>query len=551
MRYSQALLDEIRRRIVLSELVATRVTWDRRKTNERKGEYWACCPWHSEKSPSFHVLNDRGRYHCFGCGVSGDAFDFVVETGGVAFVEAVKDLAARAGVDLPVESEAEARRDRRRLELTEVVARAATFYQAQLRTPAGAAAHAYLHGRGITDAAIERFGLGYAPNERTALRGELANAGVGKADMIEAGLLADDEDTAVTYDRFRDRIMFPVANDRGQVVGFSGRAMSPDARAKYLNSPETPIFSKGDLLFNGKAAREAARAGHTPVLVEGNLDTVSSVMAGFEATVAPMGTAVTESQLRQLWRMHPEPVVCMDGDGAGVRAAGRLADLALPHLMPAKTLRFAALPVGDDPDSHIRTAGAASYRRALTAASPLVDVLWRRETHGKTFVTPEAVAGLRTDLEAVAAKVGDKDVRQAYREAFRARVAGMVAPPRVVRSNGFSLRSASPATQRLTHGAASGMSLREAVAVVTMIRAPIVVMSMAEELTSDRVPAAVRDMASAMTMMMSEEPDASPETWLGRLDGQVIARAEGLCATAGLSLGDDAAAILRDVVSGR
>ncbi|MGV8841280.1 MAG: DNA primase [Bauldia sp.] len=428
MRYPASLLDEIRTRLPLSTVVGRRVQWDRRKTQPAKGDFWACCPFHNEKSPSFHADDRKGIYHCFGCGKTGDHFSFLTELEGLAFPEAVERLAAEAGVALPAhDKEAEAR-DKRQAGLVEVMEMATAFFEAELAGKGGAIARAYLEKRKLPAATQRAFRLGFAGSSRSALKQHLGSKGVSNELMIEAGLLVTGDDIPVPFDRFRDRVMFPITDLRGRVVAFGGRALSPDAQAKYLNSPETPLFQKGALVYHGREAREAARTAGTVIAVEGYVDVIAMAKAGFVHTVAPLGTALTERQLHLLWRMAPEPILCFDGDLAGHRAALRAIDLALPHLKPGLSLRFAMLPEGRDPDDLINQAGAEAMRDVLAAAQPLVDMLWEREIDAAPHDTPERRAGLEQRIGAMTAAIADPSIRKHYEQELRGRLATLFAP---------------------------------------------------------------------------------------------------------------------------
>jgi DNA primase len=420
---SPAFLDDIRARIPISQVVGRKVTWDKRKTNPGRGDYWACCPFHGEKTPSFHAENRKGRYHCFGCGVSGDHFTFLVEQEGLSFPDAVAQLAAEAGLPLPERDPDSDRREAERASLHEVVEKAAKFFEAALHDPEGSKARAYLRERGLSPETQKQFRIGYAPASRNALKEHLAAAGISQEQMIEAGLLVAGEDIPVSYDRFRDRIIFPITDFRGRVIAFGGRALSPDAQAKYLNSPETPLFHKSHVLYNGQAARAASRSNGRVVAVEGYIDVIACVAAGFETTVAPLGTALTEDQLRMLWQMAAEPILCFDGDDAGLKAAFRAVHLALADLKPGKSVRFALLPGAQDPDDFLRQEGPEAFRKVLDAAKPLVDMLWLSAAHGLDLATPERRAGLEQSLRAAVATIRDGDVRRHYETAIRERVA--------------------------------------------------------------------------------------------------------------------------------
>jgi DNA primase len=394
MRFSPSFLDEIRDRVPISAIVGTRVAWDRRKTNAQRGDYWGCCPFHGEKTPSFHCEDRKGRYHCFGCGVSGDHFRFLTELDGLSFPEAVERVAEMAGVALPARDEQAERREKQRASLTDVMELATRFFQERLQAPEGAKARAYLRERGLSSATQQTFRLGYAPDGRNILKEFLASKGVAKEQIEACGLVVHGPDIPVSYDRFRDRIMFPIEDSRGRVIAFGGRAMAKDAPAKYLNSNDTELFHKGNVLYNFARARKAKGADGTVIAVEGYMDAIALAQAGFDNVVAPLGTALTENQLELLWRMTGEPVMCFDGDQAGLKAAWRAADLALPLVAPGRTLRFALLPEGQDPDDLVRAGGPDAFRAVLAQARPLAELLWLRETSGGVFDTPERRAEL-------------------------------------------------------------------------------------------------------------------------------------------------------------
>jgi DNA primase len=434
MRFSNSFLDEIRDRVSISQVVGRRVTWDRRKTNAAKGDYWACCPFHGEKSPSFHCEDRKGRYHCFGCGVSGDHFRFLTDLEGLNFPEAVQTVADMAGIAMPQPDPQAEKREKERTTLLDVMEMATLFFQEQLQSANGARARAYLRDRGLTGRTIETFRLGYAPESRNALKEHLAAKGVPK-DQIEAcGLVRHGEGIAVSYDYFRDRIMFPILSSREKVIAFGGRAMAADAMAKYMNSPDTELFHKGQVLYNFTRARRAAQvAGSrqepgTIIAVEGYMDVIGLYQAGVENTVAPLGTALTENQLDLLWRMTPQPILCFDGDGAGLRAASRAADLALPFLKPGKSIGFALLPDGKDPDDLVRNDGRGPFDKVLSEARPLVDMIWRREASSGSFDTPEKRAELEARLKQIVSVIADENVRRHYQQAIRDRLHGLFAP---------------------------------------------------------------------------------------------------------------------------
>ena len=414
MQFPPSFLDEIRDRVALSAVVGRAVQWDRRKSQPGRGDFWACCPFHTEKTPSFHADDRKGFYHCFGCKVSGDVFTFLVEKEGLSFPEAVERLAAEAGLPLPQPGPQEEARAAERASLYDVMEIAAQFFEAALQGPEGTAARAYLTGRGLDEEVIGTFRIGFAPDNKYALKSHLAEAGISPERMAEAGLLVTGEDIPVAFDRFRNRIIFPIRDGRGRVIAFGGRAMSPDVPAKYLNSPDTALFRKGDVLYNIDLARGPAHRHGTVVAVEGYMDVIALARAGFGNAVAPLGTALTENQLALLWRLAAEPILCFDGDEAGRKAAYRALDLALPLLTPGHSLRFAFMPAGADPDDLLRDEGPEALGKALTAAAPLVEVLWRRSLDLNDRSTPERRARFEADLRAAASLIADSKVRSHY-----------------------------------------------------------------------------------------------------------------------------------------
>ncbi|MDI4665612.1 DNA primase [Xanthobacter autotrophicus] len=423
MRFPPAFLDEIRARLPVSEVVGRRV-----KLKKQGREFAGLSPFNAEKTPSFFVNDQKGFYHCFSSGKHGDVFDFLMETEGVPFGEAVERLAAMAGLPLPQETPEAAARERRRHTLFEVMTLAARHFEETLQSRLGARARGYLADRELGPATQKRFGLGYAAGERFHLKEALGRQGVPVEDMVEAGLLIAGADIPVPYDRFRDRVMFPITDLKGRIVGFGGRALEKDVPAKYLNSPETPLFHKGSLLYNGAAARAAAQSGARVIAVEGYVDVIAMAEAGFGATVAPLGTALTEEQLHLLWRMSEEPLLLFDGDKAGRRAAHRALDLALPHLKAGRSLAFATLPEGQDPDDLIRRSGREAMDSVLAQARPLVAELWARESEAASLDTPERRAALEARLGEVVSAIADETVRKHYRQELLGRFNALVSP---------------------------------------------------------------------------------------------------------------------------
>jgi DNA primase len=425
MRFPPQFLDQIRARVNLSSVVGRHVQWDRRKSNPGKGDYWACCPFHTEKSPSFHADDRKGRYYCFGCKASGDVFTFLTEKAGLSFPEAVSQMASEAGLPMPVITEEEARREETRASLYDVMEMAAKLFQQELQSSHGARARGYLSDRELTPDIQKEFGIGYARDDRNWLRNELAAKGVTLDQMIDTGLVVPGEDDKLPFDRFRDRVMFPIRDGRGRVVAFGGRALRPDVPAKYLNSPETIIFQKGELLYNYDKARQPAHQKSEIIVVEGYVDVIAMHRAGLPETVAPMGTALTEIQLGILWRTAPEPILCFDGDAAGLKAAYRALDLGLQRLTPGHSLRFAFLPEGKDPDDLLRSDGPEALKVIVSDAEQLFDVLWRRALTENDRATPERKAAFERDLRQQVAGIADESVRRHYMDALRDRFDGL------------------------------------------------------------------------------------------------------------------------------
>ena len=418
MKFPQSFIEEIKARVPVSDVVRRRV-----KLQKAGREWRGLSPFTPEKTPSFYVNDQKQAWFDFSAGKNGSIFDFIIETEGVSFPEAVERLAHMAGLPLPhVTPEAEAR-EKVRAGLQEVTEWAAQFFESRLQAPEGEKARAYLAGRGIAPAIQREFRLGFAPNEKFALRDALAAKGATTDVMVEAGLLIAHEEVAVPYDRFRDRVMFPIQDRAGRAIAFGGRAMEKDVQAKYLNSPETPLFHKGAVLYNHHRARKAAHDKGTVVAVEGYVDVIALAMAGIGEAVAPLGTALTPDQCELLWKMAEEPVLCFDGDRAGRKAAYRAVDTALPLLSAAKTFRFALLPDGQDPDDLVRSGGASAMKSILADAKPLVEVLWMREVESGPLDTPERRSGLEHRLSDILRQIADQGLRRHYRDAFDQRLA--------------------------------------------------------------------------------------------------------------------------------
>lgn len=414
MSLPPGFLDELRDRSSLSQVVGRKLMWDARKSNQGKGDMWAPCPFHQEKSASFHVDDRKGYYYCFGCHAKGDAISFVRETENVSFMEAVEILAREAGMPMPERDPKAQQKSDRRTQLADVMEQAVQFFRLQLQTGAATEARDYLVRRGLDSAAIERWEIGFAPDAWQAMWDHLRGKGVAEDLILGAGLAKPSTKGGKPYDTFRGRIMFPIRDARGRCIAFGGRAMDPSDNAKYLNSPETELFDKGRSLYNHGPARTAAGKGQPLIVAEGYMDVIALAEGGFGAAVAPLGTAVTESQLQLLWRIAPEPIIALDGDTAGLRAAMRLIDLALPLLEAGQSLRFAIMPDGKDPDDLIRAEGAGAVQKLLDQAMPMVQLLWQRETENRVFDSPERKAALDKTLREKIKLIRDPSIRSHY-----------------------------------------------------------------------------------------------------------------------------------------
>jgi DNA primase len=448
MAFPPGFLDELRSRIPLGDLVGRRV-----RLTRRGREHSGLCPFHNEKTPSFYVVEDKGFFHCFGCGAHGDAIGFLMRADNLDFIEAIERLAGEAGLAVPQQTPQERERATRQKTLLDALAAAAEFYEAQLWSAAGARARDYLTRRGLDEETIRRFRLGWAPpgaqnNDRQALRRALSGE-YPEALLHEAGLLRVPDDGGTPYDYFRGRVIFPIGDRAGRVIAFGARTLG-DEQPKYLNSPDTPLFEKGRVLYGWAMARaHVARADDdtaTAIVVEGYMDVIALHRAEFGGAVAPLGTAVTEMQLRELWRLTPEPVLCFDGDAAGQRAALRALDRALPLLQPGRSLRFATLPPGEDPDSLLRGAGRAAFAEVLAAARPLSEMLWQAELNAGPSDTPERRAALEARLTGRAGLIADRAVQGEYRRFLRDRLfqLGRVARPGIKRTGQAARRAAAP-----------------------------------------------------------------------------------------------------------
>ena len=422
MSLPNGFLDELRSRICLSDVVGRKVQWDLRKSNQARGDMWAPCPFHQEKTASFHVDDNKGFYYCFGCQAKGDAIGFIKETENVNFIEAVEILASEVGLQMPeFDPKSKEKADRNKI-LLEIMEQSVNFFRLTLNSNQGKHALEYLKKRGLSSDAIERFEIGFASADQTTLTQKLIDKGYDLDAIIETGMSVKSDESNRLYDRFRGRIMFPIRDSRGRCIAFGGRSLDPTARAKYLNSPETPLFDKGSNLYNLVSARSAVGRGEPLIVAEGYMDVIALDSGNFNGAIAPLGTAITEKQLQLMWRISPEPIIALDGDKAGLRAAYRLIDLSLPLLRTGKALRFSIMPEGKDPDDLIRNEGASVLKNLIDEAVPMVDLIWKRETEGKSFDSPERRSGLDKSLSDAIALIKDKNLKNHYRDAlFQAR----------------------------------------------------------------------------------------------------------------------------------
>ena len=518
MAFPQNFLQEIKNRISVSDVVGRKV-----KLQRRGREFVGLSPFKPERTPSFTVNDDKQFYHCFSTGKHGSVFDFLMETEGLSFLEAVEALARQAGLEMPQADPQAAEKAQRQSSLIDVTQAAAGWFADQLNRPTAQAARAYLENRGVSDALAKDFGMGFAPSARRGLV-EFLQARNFTIDMIvEAGLAIKPDDGGADYDRFRDRIIFPIHDARGRVIAFGGRAMQADARAKYLNSPATPLFNKSAVLFNFARARQPAYDAKTVLVTEGYMDVIGLARAGITHAVAPLGTAVTEEQIRLLWRLAAEPVMCLDGDQAGLRAAYRAIDRTLPLLKAGYSLRFAMLPAGKDPDDLVREGGAEAMQNVIGRALSMIDLLWEREVEASPWDTPERAAALKQRLRAAVQQITDLDVRALYAQDIKARLDRLLGEKGVPyrASNGrvapshrqaWRRQSAKSETRRSNIAQGSGIPPREALIVLCVINHPDLVQKhrdlferlVFETSSLDKLRFAIIDYADAFVAPLAE-----------------------------------------------
>ena len=426
MSLPAGFLDELRARASIAQVAGRKVSWDQKKTNINKGDYWAPCPFHQEKTASFHVDDKKGFYYCFGCQAKGDALGFIKETENVSFMEAVEILAQECGMQIPAQDLKSKEFSKKQESLFDIIEEASKFYKTQLHSNNGNSAQDYLNKRNLTKDLQNHFEIGFAPNISNHLEKYLLAKNVPLQKMIDAGLVAKSDDGSQSYDRFRNRIMFPIKDFRGRTIAFGGRALDPKTPAKYINSPETILFDKGKTLYNYRLARNNLNKQNKLIVAEGYMDVIALNGGGFDTAVAPLGTAITEYQLRLLWRLTDEPIVALDGDKAGINAAMRAIDLALPILSIGKSLRFAMLPQGQDPDDIIQSQGAEKMKEIINNAVPMIDLLWQRELEVRTLDSPDRKAAFDASLKRITKRIVEPSIRDHYFAAFKSKRAQLL-----------------------------------------------------------------------------------------------------------------------------
>ena len=523
MAFPPRFLEDIKDRVGLADVIGRRV-----KLVRKGREHLGLCPFHNEKTPSFTVSDDKGFYHCFGCGASGDIISFVMETEKLSFPETVEQLAGAAGLQMPEQSPEDRALEAKRVGLAEAVDAASRWFADRLRGPDGAAGQKYLAGRGLDDNTIGRFRLGFAPDSRDALKNALTGQGFTEDILVEAGLLKRPDDGRAPYDFFRDRIIFPIADRRGRMIAFGGRLLGDAKAAKYINSPDTPLFHKGRTLYNLAQAAAAVRTGAELVVAEGYMDVIALYRAGIEGAVAPLGTALTEDQITALWRQADEPILCFDGDTAGGRAATRAAERALPILRPGKSLRFAMLPPGKDPDDLIAAEGAAAMRRVLDSGIPLSELIWQLELGLKSVDTPERRADLESRLRQRARQIADRSVQDHYWSAYRNRLWQEFSDNRRTGPQ----RGRGPVRPRESGGRALARTgaaprIRQQLIVATIIAHPILADEFSDQLSRVPFDPDLDKLLQALQKQLTAQPDLDVETLKRHLSQEGFATLTG------------------------
>ncbi|HEU0117149.1 MAG TPA: DNA primase [Alphaproteobacteria bacterium] len=432
MSFTPAFLEELRNRLPLSEIIGKRV-----KLTRAGREFKGCCPFHNEKTPSFYVNDDKQFFHCFGCGAHGDIIGFTMRHDRLSFPEAVESLCGQAGMQVPRDTPMDREKFDREKGLYQLLEQATAFFEEQLFKPAGKEALNYLHGRGLTDEAIRRFRLGCAPNDGQSLIKKLIGEKYKMEDIVAVGLAKKAEDRNEHYSFFRNRVIFPVGDRRGRVVAFGGRVLG-DGEPKYLNSPDHPLFHKGKLLYGLSRARTAITQNQPLIVVEGYMDVIALVEAGYSGAVAPLGTALTEDQLTVLWKLLPpadardpsrdySPILCFDGDNAGLRAAVRALERTLPMLTATQTIRIATMAGAKDPDDLIRKAGKSAMDAILNQAKPMIEMIWETTLAGRQLRTPEERGAFMAALKQRVARIADETLRKLYHDDIQKRLSAAFA----------------------------------------------------------------------------------------------------------------------------
>ena len=511
MSFPNRFLDELRNRTSLVDLIGQKVNLQRRGK-----EHLGLCPFHKENTPSFTVNDDKAFYHCFGCGAHGDAISFVMETENLTFPETVERLAGDAGMEVPRATPEEVQREKRRGGLLEAVEAATKWFQQRLQGPEGKIALDYFTNRGLDSETVAKFRLGYAPplrrHEPSRLAADLKKQGFEGATLLEAGLLTAPDDGRAPYDFFRNRVIFPIADRRGRVIAFGGRVLG-DGEPKYLNSRDTPLFDKRRTLYNHSKTREALRDAKEVIVAEGYMDVIALSQGGFSAAVAPLGTALTEEQIETLWKLVEEPVLCFDGDNAGQRAAGRAAERALPLLKPGKSIRFAFLPEGQDPDSLLAEQGPAALRNILDAAQPLAEVVWDIERRAGPTDTPERMAGLKARLRQQASRIADSTIREHYRNLFDERTTPQRRGPRLPGRGNRRWGQPIETRPRTNLAAAAASTLWQRILLAALINHPALIDEFGEQLIDVSLDANLDKLREELHDVATANPD---------LDGRLL-----------------------------
>jgi len=528
MSIPSRFMDEIRNRLTLSEVIGRKISITRAGR-----EFKACCPFHGEKTPSFTINDDKQFYHCFGCGAHGDAIGFLMQHDNISFMDAIEQLAAEAGLEVPKPDPMAVEKAEKSRGLHELMDEATSWMQAQVTNSENTDVLEYLENRGLGEDVRAQFRVGYVPADGQALRGYLKGKNFTDAQMFEAGLLKESKKGGQPYIFFRDRVMFPVADRRGRVVAYGGRVLPEHIRPvtdsnfippKYINSSDTPLFDKGRMLYGESMARQGAREGHTVLVTEGYMDVIACHKAGFKGAVAPMGTALTEDQIMMLWSMQTEddkfPILCFDGDNAGRRAASRACERIMPLLKPGNTVRFAFLPEGEDPDSLIRGRGAGGFRSILNASLSLFDFLWASHTAGRTFDTPESRAGLEKTIRKEVSVIADQEIQKHYRELIRSKISAAFFRKHSKNKGGYAQNKAkNPASSlRLRSPSSRKQVLSVKILLAAILNNPGLYSHVEEEIGHLVLHDQALDRLRQRTIMiLEEEPELDSETLCSRL----------------------------------